>query len=102
MLVNKNTWQTMASALGLCIVGYFLYHTVQGDRGWIAMLRVQSQVNAAQESYDNLHKQRLELEHRVQLLRPTSLDPDLLEEKTRELLDYSKPGEIVVLMPAKK
>ena len=102
MLINKNTWQTVASALGACIVGYFLYHTVQGDRGWMAMLRVQQQVNEAQETLSQLHKERAELEHRVQLMRPNSLDPDLLDEKSRELLDYSKPNEIVVLTPPQK
>jgi len=97
MLLNKSTWQTVASALGACIVGYFIYHTIEGDRGWLAMLRLRQQVSAAQENLSQLQKNRQELEHRVQLMRPTSLDPDLLDEKSRELLDYSKPGEIVIL-----
>ncbi len=100
MLINKHTWQTVASALGACIVGYFLYHTIQGDRGWVAMLRLQQQVNVAQDNLSQLQKQRQELEHRVQLMRPASLDPDLLDEESRAMLNYSKPGDIVVLMPA--
>jgi cell division protein FtsB len=99
MLINKHTWQTVASALGACIVGYFLYHTIEGDRGWLAMLRLQQQVNVAQDNLSQLQKQRQQLEHRVQLMRPNSLDPDLLDEKSRELLDYSKPGDIVILTP---
>ena len=97
MLINRNTWQTIASALGACIVGYFLYHTVQGDRGWLAMLRLQQQVNAAQDQLTQLQKEHQQLDHRVQLLRPDSLDPDLLDEKARELLNYSKPNDIVIL-----
>ena len=81
------------------MVGYFLYHTVQGDHGWLAMLRLQGQVNAAQDNLSQLQKERQELDHRVQLMRPDSLDPDLLDEKSRELLNYSKPDEIVVLTP---
>jgi cell division protein FtsB len=85
------------------VVGYFLYHTVQGDRGWFAMLRLQQQVNAEQAELSQLQKQHQELEHRVQLMRPDSLDPDLLDEKSRELLNYSKPDEIVILTsPARK
>src|SRR5271154_5436930 len=99
MFVTKQTWRTVASALGACIVGYFLYHTIQGDRGWLAMLRLQHQVNAAEDNLSQLQQDRHELEHRVQLMRPNSLDPDLLDEKSRELLDYSKPNEIVILTP---
>ena len=83
--------------MGACIVGYFLYHTVQGDRGWLAMLRLQQQVNAAQGNLGQLEKEHQELDHRVQLLRPGSLDPDMLDEKSREMLDYSKPNDIVIL-----
>jgi cell division protein FtsB len=99
MLLNKSAWQTVASALGACIVGYFLYHTVEGDRGWLAMLRLRQQVNAAQDNLSQLQKQRQDLEHKVRLMRPDSLDPDLLDEESRSLLDYSKPGDIVVLTP---
>jgi cell division protein FtsB len=97
MLINRNRWQAIASALGACIVGYFIYHTVEGDRGWMAMLRLQQQVNAAQEQLVQLQKEHQQLDHRVQLLRPDTLDPDLLDEKSRELLNYSKPGDIVIL-----
>ena len=99
ILVNKHTWRTIASALGACLVGYILYHTIQGDRGWLAMLRLQQQVNTSQDSLSQLQKERHALEHRVQLMRPSTLDPDLLDEKSRELLNYSKPGEIVILTP---
>jgi cell division protein FtsB len=63
------------------------------------MLRLQHEVVAAQNTLDQLKKDRQELAHRVQLLHPESLDPDLLEEKSRELLNYSKPNEIIILTP---
>jgi cell division protein FtsB len=103
LLVNKHTWRTVASALGACVVGYFLYHTVQGDRGWLSMLRLQQQVNGRQQELSQLQEEHRELGHRVQLMRPDSLDPDLLDEESRQLLNYSKPDEIVILtQPANK
>lgn len=84
------------------MVGYFVYHTIQGDRGWLSMLRLQHEVGAAQGTLAGLEKERKELSHRVQLLRPDSLDPDLLEEKSKELLNYSKPNEIIILTPTPK
>mgnify|MGYP001553780133 FL=1 len=49
-MIAKRTWQTILSVLAACIVVYFLYHTVQGDHGWLAMLRLKNQVKAAQSS----------------------------------------------------
>lgn len=98
-MIAKRTWQTAASVIGACIVGYFLYHTVQGDRGWLAMLRLQNQVIVSQQNLSQLQQEHKELNHRVQLMRPGSMDPDLLDEKSREMLDYSKPNEIIVLTP---
>jgi cell division protein FtsB len=101
ILANKHKWQTIASALGACVVGYFIYHTVQGDRGWLSMVRLQQQVQLAEDNLSQLQKDRQQLEHRVQLMRPESMDPDLLDEKSRELLDYSKPGDVIILTPKK-
>jgi len=89
------------SVLGALIVGYFLYHTIQGERGWFAMLRMQHEVGIAEKTLTELQKENAELEHRTQLLHKESLDPDLLEEKSRELLNYSKPNEIIILTPQK-
>ena len=98
-MIPKRTWQSAASVIGACIVGYFLYHTIQGDRGWLAMLRLQNEVTASQNNLSQLQQENKELAHRVQLMRPGSMDPDLLDEKSREMLDYSKPNEIIVLTP---
>jgi cell division protein FtsB len=96
-VIAKRTWQTIASIAGACIVGYFLYHTVQGDHGWLAMLRLQGQVDAAQANLTQLQKEHEQLDHRVQLMRPEHIDPDLLDEQSRKLLDYSKPGDVIIL-----
>ena len=90
------------SCAGALLVAYFLYHTVQGERGWFTMVRLQKEVATAQDTLSHLQKDRQSLEHRVKLLRPGSLDPDLLDEKSREMLDYSKSGDIVIMMPHEK
>ncbi|NTU76429.1 MAG: septum formation initiator family protein [Alphaproteobacteria bacterium] len=100
--LNKKLQKTLWSVVGACIVGYFVYHTVQGDRGWFAMLHMEREVKTAQATLEKLQKDRQELQHRTQLLHANSLDPDLLEEKSRELLNYSKPNEIVILTPQSK
>jgi cell division protein FtsB len=98
---SRRLAQLMLSVFGACIVGYFVYLTVLGHNGWFAMLRAKQEVADAQEKLDRYQKERAELQHKTQLLRAGSLDPDLLEEKSRELLNYSKPNEIVILTPEK-
>ncbi len=66
------------------------------------MVRMQHEVGRAETTLSRLRKEREELQHRTQLLKNESLDPDLLEEKSRELLNYSKPNEIIILTPVEK
>ena len=46
---------------------------------------------------DDLERQRLALAHRVGLLRPDSLDPDMLEERARMLLNYGHRDDRIIL-----
>lgn len=87
----------LLSMVGAAIVGYFLYYTIQGDRGWFAMLRLQREVEATEATLMQIQKERDELQHRTSLLRSDSLDPDLLDEKSRQLLNYSRPDEVIVI-----
>lgn len=101
-MIAKRTWQTILSVLAACIVVYFLYHTIQGDHGWMAMLRLKNEVAVSQSNLSQLQKEHEDLDHRIHLMRPDSLDPDLLDEESRKALDYTKPNEIVILTPPDK
>ncbi len=87
----------ITSLVGACILAYFLYHMVEGDRGWFTLQRKQREVAESEAVLSQLQQRRETLERRTRLLRPTTLDLDLLEEKSRELLNFSKPNEIVIL-----
>ena len=87
-------------ALGACVLVYFAYHTIQGDRGLLSLMRVSNEVERAQHALNNLREQRLTLEHRVGLLDRRSLDLDMLEERMR--LDLQKIHEnegVIFLTP---
>ncbi len=101
-MLSKRTRHTIFSVLGALIVGYFLYHTIQGDRGWFAMLRLQNEVKTADETLAQLKEEHKQLSHREQLMKPGGVDPDLLDEEARKTLNYSKPNEIIILTPPNK
>ena len=42
-------------------------------------------------------ERRKALQHRVKLLSPGSLDPDMLEERARFMLNYGFPDDAVIL-----
>ncbi len=81
--------------LGISLVIYFAYHLVQGDRGLIAWLRLTQQINAAHATLAQVEAERDPLAHRVSLMR-NKIDPDLLDETARGLLNLVGPDEIVI------
>ncbi len=83
--------------LGLCAIGYFAYHGVHGDRGLIAWWKVKQRVVAAKEALTQSENEREKLEKRVRLLNPGSLDPDMLEERARLMLNYGHTDDLVIL-----
>ena len=85
--------------LGVSAVVYFAYHAVNGDRGLMAWLELQDRVTAAEAAAETIGLQRQKIEGGVRLLHPESLDPDLLEERARIMLNYAYEGDIVILNP---
>lgn len=101
-MAQQRTWQIAVSVVGACIVGYFLYHTIEGERGWIAEIRLQNEARDAESKLTKLKQEREAVERRVKLMRPERMDPDLLDEEARKSLNYSKPNEIIILTPPQK
>jgi cell division protein FtsB len=48
---------------------------------------------------DDLRQERQRWERRVALLKPQSIDPDMLDERARALLDYVDPRELTLMLP---
>ena len=82
--------------IGVCLIVYFVYHAVQGDRGLIAFWQLSKQVTKAENTRSILSHKRVELQNRVALLNPYSLNGDMLEERARLMLGYSRSDEIVI------
>jgi cell division protein FtsB len=84
-------------AFGACAVLYFAYHGITGDRGLLAWRKLEKEVQSTQAELGRARSEREALERRVKLLYPESLDPDMLDESARRLLNYGHPEEIVIL-----
>ena len=85
--------------IGACtgVLVYFVAHGVMGESGFIALSHLEYQLDAAKAERAKLMAQREKLEARTRLLKPDSLDPDMLDERARATLGYARPNEYVVL-----
>jgi len=81
-----------------CAVVYFGYHAIQGDHGLITYLRYGQYIGSLQTEYEQTVRKRESLEHRVTLLRSSSLDPDLLEERARDVLGFAHPNDRIIYL----
>jgi cell division protein FtsB len=88
--------QIIGPIIGIFLIVYFVYHAVQGDRGLIAFWQLSKQITQAQGTHSILRHKRVELQNRVALLSPYSLNGDMLEERARVMLGFSKSNEIVI------
>ncbi len=84
------------------IVAYFVCHGIMGDRGFIALSQVEYQIADAKADLKKIQTEREKLEARTKLLRPDGLDLDMLDERARATLGYTKPNDYVVLYNDKK
>jgi len=87
----------LGPVLGLLIFAYFIYHSIEGDRGLLAWRNVNLRIGEAELRLSELEKERRELEARVLRLHPQSLDVDLIEEQGRRLLSFSYENELIIL-----
>lgn len=97
--IRKRARQVAPPVLGACLVAYFAYHAIQGERGFLAWLSLRQELAQARADAAQLAREHERLERRVELLRPDSLDLDLLDERAHELLGYGRPDELIILLP---
>ena len=70
---------------------------MQGDRGVLALASTSSQIETLSIKADKLQDERRSLEQKVAMMRPGSVDKDLLEEQVRSTLGYKYNDEYAVL-----
>ncbi len=63
-------------------------------------MSLNSSMQEISTKFAELNKERLEIEGRVVMLRPYSLNKDLLEERVRLVLGYRHPDEMAIITPA--
>lgn len=87
----------LATTLSFGLFLYFGYHLMHGDHGYFAQKGLDIKLAVAEQKYQDKLDERVALENRVKLMRPDSLDLDLLDERARTVLGLLKPNEKVIV-----
>lgn len=91
--------QLVFMVICLLLLGYFGYHGIHGKHGLEASHRVNAELLALQDEISRLQSQKEALEHRISLMLPESLDPDMLDESARATLGFASPRDLIILRP---
>ncbi len=86
-------------ALAALMIGYFGVNAFTGDRGLKAKQAIDLQTDELSTEIARLKAERAQWQRRVALLRSDRLDPDMLDERARILLDYTDPRDVIVPLP---
>jgi cell division protein FtsB len=94
-LVRKN----LVTLIGMGLLMYFSYHLVQGERSYIRYISLNQSIATLTQEAADMQKERHDLETRVAMMRPGSINRDLLEERARVVLGFRREGEKDILPP---
>jgi cell division protein FtsB len=97
--MRRQAKQVVVPVLAIAVLTYFSYHAIQGDRGLFAWMAYNQQLKQTRALADAVAAQRTEIENRVGRLSSASLDPDLLDERVRTMLNYANQDEVVIMVP---
>ncbi len=93
---RSNLKRLILPAVAIAYLAYFGFWAFHGHYGIWAKARFESEAAALDAELADLKAQRASFERRVALLRPESVDQDLLDEQARQALNMLQPNDLVV------
>ena len=82
----------------LLLMGYFAYHAVEGDYGLFALSKLEDRVAGLEAELVQVRAEREKMERHVALMRPESLERDMIDERAREALNMADAKDIVIFL----
>ena len=102
-MVTRKWLRSILTALGLYVmaallIGYFAVNAFSGNHGLKAKQDIDQQMAALSADLALLQIERGQWERRIALLKSGGLDPDMLDERARALLDYVHPNDLTLML----
>ena len=83
-------------SLAGALCAYFMYHMLEGERGIRAWFRLRSALVVAKSKLDSLEHHHRNIQRDIRLLGH-EIDPDLLDQRVRDVLGSLHPDDVVVM-----
>jgi cell division protein FtsB len=79
------------------LIGYFGLNAYRGNHGLRARQELEAQIVQLSAELGRARSERTQWQRRVALIKGDSIDPDMLDERARTLLDYADPRDLVLM-----
>ena len=96
--MRKRLFDGVVSFFCLLLYAYFSWHYYYGSRNLAVLAQTENKAVELRAEVHNQIEIRRRLESKVALLRPEHIDPDLLDEVARRILDYGSAHELIVVI----
>ena len=102
-MVSRPRIRSFLAALSLYVlaaafIGYFGVNAYTGNHGIRAKQTLDQRIADLTHELEATRAERERWEHRVSLLRSDRIDPDMLDERARQLLDFADPRDVTSLI----
>ena len=94
--IKRGLRAIVTPTLFLSLVAYFMWNATQGDRGLQAYALREQQLRGLRAELDKVQGEQRDWDRRVAELRAQHLDPDMLDERARAMLNLVDPADVVV------
>ena len=106
IMVSRSRLKSVLTGLALyaiaaAMIGYFGVNAYSGDRGLKAKEDIDRQTTALTADLDRLQHEHALWQRRIALLKSQDIDPDMLDEQARILLDYADPRDLTMMLDDK-
>ena len=79
-------------------ISYFAINAFTGNHGLRAQQDLEQELTEMKGELGRLKAEHAVWEHRVSLLRSDRIDPDMLDERVRAMLEFVDPHDIALLL----
>jgi cell division protein FtsB len=102
-MVTRRRLRSFLNALALytiaaLLIGYFGINAYTGEHGLIAKRDLDQDIAQLSAELETAKAERAVWQRRVSLLKSDNIDPDLLDERARLLLDDADPRDLVLML----
>jgi cell division protein FtsB len=102
-MVTRRRLRTFLNALALytiaaLLIGYFGVNAYTGEHGLIAKRDLDQDIAQLTLDLATVKAERAVWQRRVSLLKSDNIDPDLLDERARALLDDADPRDLTLML----